>query len=311
MKGTSHLIMDIKLLKTPAKVLMDNEMNSNYKSVEDSAKLLNTLLTRVALANAVKMNSVGTFLKDSKAEIANGSFGTGIYQSASLASKAFQNAYNRAPTDQELVDTALKFLEITIEAGKSFVNAAPNTLFVFAAGNDKLSNDKIGTSPANIKADNTIAVAATYKDLFFAPFSNYGVKMVEVAAPGMLINSSIPGNDYLSVSGTSQAAPFVANVAGRIKDANKNLKPLQIKKILMGTVDKKDFLKDKVASGGIVNAERAVFAATMSRSVSLEEAIERSNIAIKPKIVTKSGLAFPELMPVDVMPIPLPSQFEI
>jgi hypothetical protein len=67
------------------------------------------------------------------------------------------------------------------------VAKAPETLFVFAAGNDGMNNDLYGTSPANIKADNVITVGATYKNEFFAPFSNYGTKMVEVAAPGMLI----------------------------------------------------------------------------------------------------------------------------
>src|SRR5690606_13725332 len=118
---------------------------------------------------------------------------------------------------------AQMFIQALVKAGKKFVAAAPNTLFVFAAGNDGMSNDDYGTSPANIKEDNVITVGATYKNQFFAPFSNYGTKMVDIAAPGMLIHSAIPGNDYLQVSGTSQAAPYVANVAARIKDANPGL----------------------------------------------------------------------------------------
>ncbi|MFP5387665.1 MAG: S8 family serine peptidase, partial [Bacteriovoracia bacterium] len=112
------------------------------------------------------------------------------------------------------------------------------------------------------------------------------------------------------VSGTSQAAPYVSNIAGRIKDANPRLKPLQIKKILMGTVDKKDFLKDKVTSGGIVNGDRAVYAATLSRQVSLEEAIERSQVAVLGKKSMKFRMTVPAFIPKNIKPIPMPSQFE-
>ena len=72
--------------------------------------------------------------------------------------------------------------------------------------------------------------------------------MVEVAAPGVLITSAIPGNQYLSLSGTSMAAPYVTNAAGLIKDANTSLEPADIKKILIGTVDVKDELQGQVSS---------------------------------------------------------------
>jgi subtilisin family serine protease len=177
-------------------------------------------------------------------------------------------------------------------------------LFVFAAGNDGMSNDLYGTSPANIKADNVITVGATYKNEFFAPFSNFGTKMVDIAAPGMLIDSAIPGNDYLKVSGTSQAAPLVANVAAKIKEANPRLKPSDIKKILLGTVDKKGFLTEKVTTGGIVNSERAVVAAQMTNSTSVANAISRSKSMVKDVPSTKSNVDFGS-----VVPMPMPSMF--
>jgi subtilisin family serine protease len=168
-----------------------------------------------------------------------------------------------------------------ITQGQRMVKAAPNTLFVFAAGNDGSDNDVMPTSPTNIKSDNVVSVAATYDVQFLAPFSNYGMKMVDVAAPGMLIDSAIPVGRRLQVSGTSQAAPFVAKVAGLIKDANPSLKPADIKKILIGTVDMKEFLRGKVLAQGIVNNERAVFAAQLSVSVGVNEAISRSRSSVR------------------------------
>ncbi len=65
---------------------------------------------------------------------------------------------------------------------------------------------------------------------------------------------------------------------------NDNLKPVELKKILMETVDKKEWLKDKVKSGGVINVNRAVFAAQqMTEGKSLEEAVKvaREKVADK------------------------------
>jgi subtilisin family serine protease len=104
--------------------------------------------------------------------------------------------------------------------------------------------------------------------------------MVEVAAPGVGILSTIPGNEYLTVSGTSQAAPFVAGVAGQVLDQNPTLTNAELKKILMSTSDLKDFLKGKVMSSGIVNANRAVLAAKLSRTMELGRAIESARVQV-------------------------------
>src|SRR5690606_17225874 len=201
---------------------------------------------------------------------------------------------------------ARMFIDAMVKHGQSFVANAPKTLFVFAAGNDGMSNDEFGTSPANIKADNVITVGATYKNEFFAPFSNYGVKMVDIAAPGMLVHSAIPGNDYLKVSGTSQAAPYVANVAAKIKDANPELKPVDVKKILMGTVDKKGYLTDKVATGGIVNSERALVAAHMSKTLGVSAAIAASKRQVCDQ---PSGFKSFNVNPNAIVPMPLAPMF--
>ena len=280
-KGTSNKAMGIKLIPTEVK-LWARDLAVNAKSVNvDRWSLLETAFDALAGQQMKMLADIAKFAAGHKADVANGSFGTGFNQSKMITDNAFKIVFFRKPTDEESKRAARMFIDALVKNGQSFVGAAPDMLFVFAAGNDGLSNDEFGTSPANIKADNVITVGATYKDEFFAPFSNYGVKMVDVAAPGMLIKSAIPGTEYLSVSGTSQASPFVANLAGQVKSANARLKPVDIKKILMGTVDKKAFLADKVMSGGIVNMERAVVAAQLSKTLPVTEAIVRAKNMVK------------------------------
>ena len=81
---------------------------------------------------------------------------------------------------------------------------------------------------------------------------------VDVAAPGVGILSSIPGNDHLTLSGTSQATPFVTNAVGRIMDMNPALTIPQVKEILFVRLTGRAFLQGKVATGGVANPTRAL-----------------------------------------------------
>ena len=77
----------------------------------------------------------------------------------------------------------------------------------------------------------------------------------------------------MPMSVTSMAAPYVSRIAGMIKDLNIKLTPLEIKRILMETVDKRPFLTNKVKSGGIVNEARSLRAAELSIKLDLNRAI--------------------------------------
>lgn len=303
-RESNNQAMGIKLLPTEVKPFLDGlarQKSSNISRWEMLEKGFDLL----ASEQMKQLSDIGRFIDSHKGDIANGSFGTGFNQAKMITNTAFKILFFRKPNEEESNRAARLFIDAMVKHGQTFAASAPNTLFVFAAGNDGMSNDEFGTSPANIKADNVITVGATYKNEFFAPFSNYGTKMVDIAAPGMLINSAIPGNDYLEVSGTSQAAPYVANIAAQIKDANPKLKPVEIKKILMGTVDMKGFLKEKVSTGGIVNSERAVIAAQMSTSMSVAEAISNAKTLVKDEASFTSTTVYPE----SVIPMPLSPMF--
>ena len=193
-----------------------------------------------------------------------------------------------------------------INKGSTFASSAPKTLFVMAAGNDGTDNDQLPTFPANLRLENTITVAATRGYDKLASFSNYGSNMVDIAAPGVAIVSDIPGGQTMPLSGTSQAAPFVTNLAGRVLDANPKLTLPEVKQILIQTVDKKAFLVGKVVAEGVANPERALRAADLSTQLKLADAIEQAkrevgNVKTLYSVHPSDGY--------DGEPIPMPSLF--
>lgn len=247
----------------------------------DTDALLKLALKALAGQQAKTLTPIGTYVGKQKARIANCSFGTSTTAVKSMIMpQLLKLVLRREPTTEELDTYSIFFVNEVLAASKSLVTPAPNTLFVMAAGNDGTNNDALPTSPANLKLQNTITVAATFDYSKIASFSNYGEKMVDVAAPGVGIESSIPGNQSLTVSGTSQAAPYVANIAGLLVDENPNLSNSDLKTILMETSDAKSFLKGKVASAGIVNTNRAITAAKFALTMQLNDALSAARVQI-------------------------------
>jgi thermitase len=134
-------------------------------------------------------------------------------------------------------------------------------LFVAAAGNDSEDNDRSPHYPSSYKLPNVVSVAALDRRDRLASFSNYGLKSVHVAAPGREILSTWLGGGFEEHSGTSMATPFVAGVAGLVLSVEPNLSVKELRERLFESVDKLDSLKGKVATGGRLNAARAVGAA--------------------------------------------------
>lgn len=129
--------------------------------------------------------------------------------------------------------------------------------FIAAAGNSSLDMDKKASYPASYDLANITAVGALDGKGNKASFSNYGKATVHVFAPGVDIYSTVSGDGYKKMSGTSMACPHVAGVAGLILANEPNLSYAEVKARLMSTSIQTENIEDYAISG-YVDANNAL-----------------------------------------------------
>lgn len=125
-------------------------------------------------------------------------------------------------------------------------SVAAGVTYAVAAGNSEKSASRF--SPANHPDVITVSALADFdgvsgglgsqtcrndQDDTLADFSNWG-SLVEVAAPGVCIRSTVPGG-YATYSGTSMASPHVAGAAGLLASGSSALAPAQIRTKIIAT----------------------------------------------------------------------------
>ncbi len=131
-------------------------------------------------------------------------------------------------------------------------------LFAAAAGNDGTNNDTVAHYPSSYELDSIIAVAATDDNDDAYTLTNYGLTSVDLAAPGVSIYSTIPGDGYGLKTGTSMATPHVAGAAALLWAAKPDLSMLEVKQTLLGTVDLLASMNGITLSGGRLNISSAL-----------------------------------------------------
>jgi subtilisin family serine protease/subtilisin-like proprotein convertase family protein len=134
------------------------------------------------------------------------------------------NSWGGGPYTQALYDA--------IEAGGD-----AGILFVAAAGNSGTDADFDPMYPAAYDSPYIVSVAATDRNDAYAYFSNWGATSVDLAAPGVDVLSTMPGNSYGTLSGTSMATPHVSGTAALVWSEFPALTPLQVKERLLSGVD--------------------------------------------------------------------------
>ena len=134
------------------------------------------------------------------------------------------------------------------------------TLVVSSAGNNGEDITQSPYYPASYSAGNLISVAATTNTDELAPFSNWSPGEVEIAAPGVAVETTQQGGGYTTVTGTSASAPLVAGVAGLLKTLRPWISAQTVRLSLIAGVRSSPYLTGKVLSNGIVNAGGAITA---------------------------------------------------
>ena len=139
--------------------------------------------------------------------------------------------------------------------------AGSGALFVASAGNS--GHKSAQGFPGAYDLDNIISVAATDHDDELADFSTWHPTVVDLAAPGQDVYSTVPFNKFLldgyrTFNGTSMASPHVAGVAALVMAQDPMLDILAVKDHILAGVDPLPSLTGKVATGGRLNAFAAL-----------------------------------------------------
>lgn len=146
-------------------------------------------------------------------------------------------------------DENLALLRGAIEYARS-----KGVIFVAAAGNesrDLNTSEKETMFPGGfLGLSNLVVVAASDRSDQMASFSNFGATYVSVAAPGRDIISTVPGNYWKAMSGTSMATPMVAGSLARGLSAGFSASEAISR--LASTSSQLDAWRYKVKAGGII-----------------------------------------------------------
>lgn len=138
-----------------------------------------------------------------------------------------------------------------------------NMVFVIASGNgdrnyNGINNDITPTYPASYDCNNIISVANLTPTGTLNTSSNYGLKSVDIAAPGTCIYSTITENGYDYFTGTSMSAPMVAGGLAEIYSYFTDVSMLQASKILLETAKPVFALSGKISTGGMLDVYGAL-----------------------------------------------------
>jgi RHS repeat-associated protein len=212
------------------------------------------------------------------AEGDNGQGGAGVMWRASVMPlKALDSSGGGAISD------VVEAMDYAVENGASVINCSFGTeafsqslldavnrasrsgaLVVASAGNNGWDLSQTPYYPASYTATNLITVAATTNGDMLATFSNYGGP-AQVAAPGIDVLTTYPGRKYISLTGTSAAAPLVAGVAGLLKTIRGWVSTQWVRQVIIDSARKVPTLAGKVQSSGVVSAGESIVSFTKER----------------------------------------------
>jgi len=135
-------------------------------------------------------------------------------------------------------------------------------IFIAAAGNGFIGlgtdNDRFPFYPASYDLANIVAVASINNNDRKPKSSNYGLRSVEIGAPGVNIYSTYTGTSYAFLDGTSMATAQVTGVVGLMISRQPDRPWQRVLERLVLTARPVNALQGRVSSGGVVDVLGAV-----------------------------------------------------
>ncbi|HEU4724979.1 MAG TPA: S8 family serine peptidase [Candidatus Eisenbacteria bacterium] len=210
----------------PAAKIIACRMTFDYHSIPETPTLVQTTKDADAMAK-----SVGYF-KSNGARVVNMSWGGDL--------KSIETALelnNAGGTTDERRALARKLYDISYRKLFDAVKAAPNILFVIAAGNSDNNVKFDEVMPSSFKLPNVLVAGAVDQAGEQTSFTSFG--NVDVFSNGFEVESYVPGGDRMKLSGTSMSAPNVTNLAAKLWAVNPKLTVEQVKQYIVKNADEK------------------------------------------------------------------------
>jgi len=176
---------------------------------------------------AANFKRIGEFCAQHKVRVVNLSWGDDPREFEDWLARTKGNQ-----TAEERKKEAADLFSIWKQAIVDAMTAAPNTLFVSAAGNQDSDSGFLQDVPSSLQLPNLITVGATNQAGDATSFTSYG-KTVVVYANGYHVESFIPGGKKVRFSGTSMAAPQVTNLAAKLFAMDPSLTADQAKELII------------------------------------------------------------------------------
>jgi subtilisin family serine protease len=140
-------------------------------------------------------------------------------------------ANNAGGTAEERQALARRIFQIERDGLYEAIRSAPEILFVAAAGNADSDNVFEEFFPSSFDLPNLLTAAAVDQAGDETSFTSFG--KADIYANGFEVPSFVPGGDELKLSGTSMAAPYVMNLAGKILARRPDLSIAQVRDLIL------------------------------------------------------------------------------
>lgn len=182
--------------------------------------------------DAAAMRAIVKYLQQQNVRVVNMSWGGSPRDGES----AFE-ANGAGGTPDERKRTAREYFELSRVALTEAMRGAPEILFVAAAGNSNSDAQFDETIPSGIDLPNVLTVGAVDQAGEETSFTSFG-KNVDVHANGFEVESTLPGGERMKYSGTSMAAPNVANLAAKLLALDPKLTVAQVTDLIQRGAEK-------------------------------------------------------------------------